>query len=111
MDELNLSLPESGLGGTVYGAAAVTAAAFIAITHAQKLNYNKLLSLIISAFLNGAALILVSIAKDKVPTSLCISQLKSNYFLTSLLANDPKKLQILPMVYKWIPCEEIIKQK
>ena len=78
LDELNLSLPESGLGGTVYGAAAVTAATFIAITHALKLNYNKLLSLIISAFLNRAALILVSIAKDKVPTTLCISHLKSN---------------------------------
>ena len=66
LDELNLSLPRSGIGGAVYGAAAVVGAALIALTHAFKLNYNKLVSLIVSALMNGVAIILVSIAKDNV---------------------------------------------
>ena len=63
---LGLTLTESGLGGTVYGGTAVGAAVLVMISHAFQWNYSKLVSLVVSAALNGVATIIIIFAVDKV---------------------------------------------
>lgn len=68
--QLGLTLPESGKGGTIYGGTAGIAVAFISLTHALKWNYSKPVSLAISGLLDGLAIFLISTAKNKVGLGL-----------------------------------------
>lgn len=63
---LGLTLTESGIGGTVYGCTAIGAVVLVMISHAIKLQYSKLISLIVGAGLNGVSIILITAAVGQV---------------------------------------------
>lgn len=64
--ELNLSLTESATGGTIYGAMAIFAVAFISVTSSFGWSYNKILALIMCAIFQGIVILLVTTSGTKV---------------------------------------------
>lgn len=63
---LGITLTESGLGGSVYGGTLVGAILLVMVSHAVKLSYSKLICLVISATLNGLAIMLITAATSEV---------------------------------------------
>ena len=79
---LSLSLTDSGIGGTIYGCTAVAGTALVMLSHALKINYSKLVALIVCAALNGVAIILFTVAEGKVKL---LNQTNSFRFLSFFL--------------------------
>ena len=63
---LAITLTESGLGGSVYGGTLVGAILLVMVSHAVKLSYSKLICLVISATLNGLAIMLITAATSEL---------------------------------------------